>query len=138
MKRHLYEEYKNAKGSIHLEYLARFTKAINDDLDTPKAVALMWELVKDDSVSAGDKVTTIKKFDDVLAVGLSDKAEDVVRELGVIDMDEVPEVVQELINQREAARAIRNWEEADRLREAINLKGFTLEDTPDGPKISKV
>lgn len=138
LKRHLYEEYKNAKGSIHLEYLARFTKAINDDLDTPKAVALMWELVKDDSVSAGDKVTTIKKFDDVLAVGLSDKAEDVVRELGVIDMDEVPEVVQELINQREAARAIRNWEEADRLREAINLKGFTLEDTPDGPKISKV
>ena len=101
-------------------------------------MALVWELVKDDSLSAGDKVTTIKKFDDVLAVGLNDKAEDVVRELGVIDMDKVPEEVQQLINEREAARAVRNWEEADRLREAINLKGYTLEDTPDGPKISKV
>jgi len=61
-----------------------------------------------------------------------------VRELGVIDMDEVPEAVQQLINEREAARAVRNWEEADRLREAINIKGFVLEDTPEGPKISKV
>jgi len=138
LKRHLFEEFKNAKGKTNEQYIAKFIKAINDDLDTPKAVALVWELIKDASVPAGDKVTTIKKFDDVLAIGLNDKAEDVVRELGVIDMDEVPEAVQQLINEREAARAVRNWEEADRLREAINIKGFVLEDTPEGPKISKV
>ncbi len=138
LKRHLFEEYKNAHGSVDETYNQRFTKAINDDLDTAKAIALIWELVKDSAVAPGDKVTTIKKWDDVLGLGLNDRPEDIIHELGVIDMDEVPEEVQQLIEEREAARVVRNWEEADRLREAINLKGFVVEDTPEGPKVSRV
>lgn len=138
LKRHLFEEYKNQTGILNETYDKRFIAAINDDLDTPKAIALIWDLIKDSSVSAADKVTTIKKWDDVLGLGLNDRAEDIIKELGVIDMDEVPEDVQQLIEEREAARVLRNWDEADRLREAINLKGFTLEDTPEGPKVSRV
>lgn len=138
LKRHLFEEFKNAKGNVHEVYNQRFLKAINDDLDTPKAIALMWELVKDSAVSAGDKVATIKAWDAVLGLGLNDRPEDIIHELGVIDMDDVPEEVQQLIEEREAARVVRNWEEADRLREAINLKGFVIEDTPEGPKVSRV
>lgn len=137
LKRHLFEEYKNSKGKINPTYQNKFHEAINDDMDTPKAIATIWELVKDENVSPGDKVTTIKSFDEVLGLGLNDSPEDIVRELGVISPEKLPEEVQELLDQREAARAIRNWEEADRLREAINIKGYVLDDTPDGQKVSK-
>lgn len=138
LKRHLFEDYKNAKGAVHTTYQARFLTAINDDLDTPKAIALIWEIIKDESMRPGDKVATIKNFDTVLALGLTDNPDEIVRELGVIAPENVPDDIQALLEQREAARIIRNWDEADRLREAINLKGYTLEDTPQGPKVSRV
>ena len=137
LKRHVFEEYKNAKGAVNEAYNQKFTAFINDDLDTPKAIALMWELIKDDTVAPGDKVATLKHFDTVLAIGLSDDPDDVVRELGVITPDEIPDEVQALLEERELARTAQNWDEADRLREAINLKGYTVEDSKDGPRLSK-
>lgn len=138
LKRHIFEEYKNKKGAVNSEYVSKFKAALNDDLDTPKAVSLIWELIKDKNVSEGDKVTTLKNFDSVLGIGLNDEPDDVVRELGILEPDEIPAEIKALLEQREAARAALNWEEADRLREAINIKGYTLEDTPEGQKILKV
>lgn len=137
LKRHLFEEYKNAKGKINADYQKRFVSAINDDMDTPKAIALIWELIKDTNVKPGDKVTTIKSFDEVLGLGLNDNADEIVRELGVISPENLPDEVQTLVDEREAARVVRNWDEADRLREAINLKGYRVVDSPDGQKVSK-
>jgi cysteinyl-tRNA synthetase len=143
LKRHVYEEYYPAKkqakktGSIHEKYQHEFQHAINDDLDTPKAIAILWELIKDETVSPADKLATLKDMDSVLGIGLSDKPDDIVRELGIIPQEELPDEVQELVEKREAARIARNWEEADILREAINLKGYSVEDGPDGPKILK-
>lgn len=137
LKRHVFEEYKNANGSVNESYRARFHEAINDDLDTPKAIATMWEIVKDTSLSSGEKAATLREIDSVLDIGLSDKSDDAIHELGIIEPEDVPEEIQQLIEEREAARVARNYEEADRLREAINLKGYTLEDTPQGPRVSK-
>ncbi len=137
LKRYVFEEYKNAAGEINEEYRKKFHAAINDDLDTPKAIALMWEIVKDSSLSPGDKVATLKEIDSVLDLGLSDDPDEVVRELGIIEPDEVPEEIQALLDQREAARMVQNWDEADRIREAINFKGYSLEDTATGPRVSK-
>ena len=74
----------------------------------------------------------------MLAVGLNDRPEDVIRELGVVPQNAIPAEVATLIEQSEDARAIRNWDEADRLRQAINLKGYIIEDSPQGPKLTKV
>jgi cysteinyl-tRNA synthetase len=142
LKRFVYEECsplrgKNKKGVVNESYRARFHTAINDDLDTPKAVALMWELMKDTSVSNADKVETLKEFDSVLDIGLNDEVGDVVRELGIVAKEDVPDEIQELLDKRQLARTTHNWSEADYLREAINLKGYTVEDTPQGQKISK-
>lgn len=137
LKRFIFEECKNAEGTVSEAYRERFHTAINDDLDTPKAVALMWEIVKDATLTPGDKVATLREIDSVLDVGLSDDPSDVVRELGIVGKDEVPEDVQELLEKREIARATHNWSESDHLREAINLKGYVVEDTPQGQKISK-
>jgi len=137
LKRHIFEEFGNKKGTIDAGYQKKFQAAINDDVDTPKAIALMWELIKEPEISDADKVTTLKDFDSVLDIGLRDKPSDVVRELGVIEPDQIPEEIQLLMDEREAARVARNWDEADRLREAINIKGYTLEDSPSGPKVTK-
>ena len=145
LKRFVYEEClpagqagKNASGGkINEDYRKRFHSAINDDLDTPKAVALMWEIVKDASLTPADKVATLREIDSVLDLGLSDEMSDVVRELGIVAKDDVPDDIQELLDKREIARATHNWQEADHLREMINMKGYAIEDSAQGQKISK-
>lgn len=138
LKRFIVEGHTNEKGSVHSGYRSRFREAIADDLDTPKAIALAWELMKDTEVSKEDKIATLKDFDTVLAIGLSDEQDDVVRELGILEAEEIPADIQELLDKRQIARATRNWDEADRIREALNFKGYSVEDTPTGQRLSKV
>ena len=137
LRRFVFEECKNISGTVNEGYRERFHIAINDDLDTAKAIALMWEVVKDTSLSNPDKVATLKEMDSVLDIGLSDEPSDVVRELGIVAREEIPDDIQELLDKREIARATHNWPEADLLRQAINLKGYSIEDGPQGQKISK-
>lgn len=138
LKRFIVEECKNAQGGVvDPGYQKKFHEAINDDLDTPRAIALMWEIVKDSSLSPADKVATLKEIDSVLDIGLSDELDDMVRELGIVAPENIPEEIQELLSKREIARATHNWDESDHIREALNLKGYTVEDTPQGQKISK-
>lgn len=137
LKRHMYEDWANERGKLNQSYFERFISAINDDLDTPKAISVMWELFKEESVPAGDKRMTILEFDDVIGVGLSLDPEDGRKALGHIANNEIPEELKQMLNQREAARVAQNWAEADRLRDALALKGYSIEDTPEGPKLSK-
>ena len=137
LKRFIFEECKNIEGKVNESYREKFHKAINDDLDTPKVIALMWEMIKDSTLSNPDKVSTLKEFDSVLDIGLSDDPSDVVRELGIMAKDEIPADIEELLEKREIARTTHNWGEADLIRDAINLKGYTVEDTPQGQKISR-
>ncbi len=138
LKRFIIEECKNEHGTVNEEYRLKFHTAINDDLDTPRAIALMWEIVKDASILPADKVATLKEMDSVLDIGLSDEPDEIVRELGIVAPEDIPEEIQELLDKRELARATHNWDESDHIREALNLKGYTVEDTPQGQKVSKV
>jgi cysteinyl-tRNA synthetase len=97
----------------------------------------MWELVKDNDIKPGEKLATIHSFDSLLNLGLSKSNEEGKAELGFLEETAIPEEIQALLEQREAARVARNWEEADRLREAISVRGYTLEDTKDGPKVNR-
>ncbi len=138
IKRYLYEEWKNAtNGVVDDAYTERFRAAVADDLDTPRAIATMWEMIKDQSVSPENKVATLKHFDTVLGIGLRDDPDDIVRELGIMREEDIPEDIQELVDKRQIARATRNWEESDHIREALNLKGYIIEDTPTGQRVSK-
>lgn len=142
LKRYMFEEYLPAnavkKGAVCDDYQQHFIKALNDDLDTPKAIALVWELIKDTTVTPSDKAVTLKSFDSVLDIGLRDEPDAVIRELGILEESEIPEDIQKLLEERELARVARNWSEADRLREALNLRGYTVVDTANGPRVSKV
>jgi cysteinyl-tRNA synthetase len=127
------------RGSVNQEYKNKFADAINDDLDTPKAIALLWELLKDESVPAGDKRATILDFDRVLGVGFSlTEAERGTLASKVVAAGELPAEVQALVTEREQARKKKDYAAADKARASLKDKGYNVEDTPEGPVVSRV
>ena len=137
LKRHMYEEYKQKAASPDADYLEKFDARLADDLDTPGAMAIMWDMVKDPKLENRTKCGTLMAMDEVLDIGLSENVNDGVRSLGVVATDELPENIQQLIDTREAARIARNWAEADAIRDKLSLEGYTIEDSTHGPKVTK-
>ncbi len=123
-------------GSVSVTYKKRFEEAVFDDLDTPKAIALLWELLKDESVPPGDKRKTVLDFDRVLGLGFAEAREEEGRKVAVLT--DVSEEVRGLVAMREQARAAKDFARADELREKIKTCGFILEDTPQGPLLKKL
>jgi cysteinyl-tRNA synthetase len=113
-------------GNIIQEYIDKFHSAINDDFDMPKAVSIVWEIMKDKQYSDTDKLATIIKFDEVL--GLDIKSIDYEAE----SIDELPPEIQALIEARDEARKDRDWQKSDALRDEIESRGYEVKDSPDG------
>lgn len=134
------DEYLEEKrGRIDEGYREKLLLALNDDLNTAKAIALMWDLVKDASVPPHRKRATLLHFDKVLGLGLHER---VTQKPGVPlaltpARSELPAEIQMLVDEREAARAARDFAKADTLRTELGAKGFTVEDTQDGPRVTK-
>lgn len=113
-------------GTISPTYGEKFEAFINDDLDTPRAVASLFELMKDETISAETKRATILKMDEVLGLGFAD-----LKEM------EIPSAVADLIKARNQARAEKDFAKSDSLREEIENLGYLVKDTADGQKVSK-
>ncbi len=138
LKRFVYIEYEGiTPTTADTGYETRFLDALHDDLDTPKIIAILHELIKDQTIKHGAKLATIQAIDSVLEIGLSAEAEIGKAELGQIDADDLPEEIQTLIAERDVARLAQNWPESDRLRDTLQHKGFDVSDTPDGTKVTK-
>ena len=114
-------------GEINLTYKEQFMDAMNNDLEAPKALALVWDLLKDLNISKEDKKATILDFDRVLGLGL-----DKLKPL------EITDEVKKLADERIEARKNKDFKKSDELRDEIKKLGFELKDTPDGYKISKI
>lgn len=114
-------------------FMEKFTEYISNDLDTPRAIALIWEVLKDGKISPQDKRVTIFKFDDVL--GLNFKR--LIKNTEQASHVAVPENIQQLLREREDARAAKNWAAADKLRGEIEGLGYKIVDTADGAVIQK-
>ena len=108
-------------------YIEKFTNFINDDLDTSRAVASLFELMKDENISAETKRATILKMDEVLGLGFAD-----LKEL------EIPSTVADLIKARDQARAEKDFAKSDSLRQEIENLGYLVKDTADGQKLTKI
>jgi len=107
------------------EFEADFKAAVADDLNTPKALGVMWKLI-DSNYPSGAKAKSLLKFDEVL--GLNFK-----KYLG--QKLKVPSVVQKLVSEREQARKKKDWTGSDKLRDQIFELGFVVDDTPKGSRI---
>lgn len=114
-------------GNISAEYQQKFKAFIEDDLDTPRALVVLWDVLKDENLSAADKKATVLDFDKVLGLGFNTLKEEVI-----------PEEVTELVKEREQARQDKDFKKSDELREKINALGYEVKDTADGQKVSKI
>lgn len=137
LKRYMYEDYQQKSGRPSQSYLDRFDDCLANDLDTPGAIAVLWEMVKDTKLDNKTKCGSLMSMDEVLDIGLSDNIHEGKRSLGVVGVEDLPDEIQAIIDEREIARIAHNWVESDRLRDLLKLKGYSLEDTALGPRVTK-
>ena len=104
------------------EALAEFTSRVNDDLNTPRALAVAWEVLRG-TLPDPIKRATLARFDDVFGLRLSDWQP---------PQQAIPPEIEALAQARLAARKAKNWAEADRLRGALHAAGWAMEDRVDG------
>ncbi len=125
-----YERLKNIISNIkddkkiNNSYLKEFETTINDDLNTPQALQILWKLVRDEK--AEGKYQTIKKMDEVFGLDLLKK-----------EKIKIPADVKKLLEEREKFRKEKNWKKADELRSKINKLGFIVNDKSEGYEVKK-
>ncbi len=106
----------------------RFHQAINDDLNMPLAMGVVWEVVKQECKSPkfADLLT---KFDTVLGLKID--------EIDVRQLEEIPQEILDLLKQRKQARENKDWAKSDELRDFIQRKGYEIKDTKQGTEVTK-
>jgi cysteinyl-tRNA synthetase len=123
----LYLELGEEVGNIHEEYRNKFKEFVGDDLDTPRALSLVWDVLKDPNMSNKDKKATLLDFDKVLGLGLDS-----------LKVEDTPAEVMKIAEEREEARKNKDFTRSDELRKKINELGYEVKDTSTGQKIYKL
>jgi len=113
-------------GEISQDYLTKFKFAIENDLNTPEALAVFWNLLRDAKISAGDKKATVLEMDKVFALGLDQTTN-----------EEIPDNIKKLIEERKKVRKEKNFELSDKLRKEIEELGYLVEDLGEETKVCK-
>ena len=121
----LYIELGKHIGKVDKKYQKKFKEYIGDDLDTPRALALLWDIFRDKNISNADKKATVLDFDKVLGLGFENVKEEVI-----------PGNIKELVKKREQARQNKDFKKSDELRKEINSLGYEIKDTEQGQKVS--
>lgn len=114
-------------GNVNPEYQKQFKDYIEEDLDTPRALALLWDLLKDEKLSNKDKRATVLDFDKVFGLGFEN-----------LKAENIPTEVVKLVSSREEARKNKDFKKSDELRKEINSLGYEVKDTSDGQKVVKI
>lgn len=104
----------------------RFLEAINDDLNMPQAMSVIWDVIRYDKKSP--KIAKLLlKFDSVLGLNL-DKKEKL----------EIPKEILDILDERKEARESKDWNKSDVLRDRLKELGYIVKDTKEGQVIEKV
>lgn len=126
-----YTRIKNIISSIvddkklNEKYLKQFQKAMDDDLNTPKALSVLWELVRDEK--AEGKYQTIKKMDEVFGLKLLEKT-----------VQDIPVEIKKLAEERWQAKQCKEFKKSDELRDEIIKKGWNIKDKKEGYDLEEV
>jgi cysteinyl-tRNA synthetase len=127
------QSLKLIKGSL-LKAKKDFEKAMDDDLNTPRALAAIFNLIKElnkieqfDNKMTDQVLNLINKFDSVLGLKLLE-----------IKKVRTPEEILKLVREREKYRKNGLWQKADEMRKKIKELGWWVEDTKEGPKVKKI
>ena len=107
----------------------KFHQAINDDLNMPLAMGIVWEVIKQEKKSK-KLAELLLKFDTVLGI----KIDKIVEK----NKENIPEEILALVEERKQARENKDWAKSDELRNIIQQKGYIIKDTKEGTEISSI
>ncbi len=110
------------------EYKEQFKGLINEDLDTTKALAFLWAVLRSDELNNKEKYELALDFDKVLGLNL-DKV--------VGNIEKLPAEIEKLVAERDSARKAKDWKKSDELRNYLVTSGYAVLDTPEGTKLRK-
>jgi len=114
-------------GSTHL---TAWKEALENDLATPQALAVLWALVKDAAIPSGEKLSVVLAMDEVLGLGLDG--------LKAPAPSEAPAQIVALAEARTRARKDKEWKRSDEIRDQLKILGWVVEDTATGPVLKKL
>ena len=120
---------RRASKKLAERYEKMFLTAINDDLNTPKALSIVWEVIKEKNLPNQDKKRLLLDFDKVLGLGL--------KSVKSKKSAEIPQKIKDLAEKRELLRNNKQFIQADALRKQIEKLGYLIEDTAKGPVFRK-
>lgn len=117
---------RSRTSAVLKKYVQAFGTAIADDLNTPRALAVIWDMVgayhkNPDQFNPAALRRLILDFDKILGLGLA-----------AIKKETIPKKILALVEKREALRKQKDWQGADRIRDEIARLGWSIEDTPQG------
>ncbi len=124
------------------KYCTRWHERFNDDLDTPGALAIVWDMLKDTTLSPAELKAGLLDVDRIFGLGFA-ASDPLVMELctkifgTLVHLDSLPERVKNLLDARTGARAARDWKHADALRKEIEQLGYAIEDLPGETRLFK-
>lgn len=104
----------------------QFLEIINNDLNISKAIAFMWEILREDKLNDSEKYELVLKFDEVFGLKLDE-----------VEKVKTPSKISKLIKSREQARKKKDFKTADKIRDKIKKPGYVLEDTEKGVEVKK-
>ena len=126
-----YQKHLNGTDEVEQslieEFEYKFHKAINDDLNMPIAMSVVWDVIRYNKKSK-DLAKLLLKFDEVLGLKIDEKVQNSL---------EIPEEVTKLIEERKVARENKDWKLSDELRDRIKEKGYIIKDSKEGMQIEK-
>lgn len=108
------------------EYLEPFVNALRDDLNTPQALAALWDMVKSDILS-DEKAALMQAMDKVLGLNIREQAAELRQQIA-----DAGSRMEELLRIRKQAREAKDYEQSDKIRDDIREMGFVVEDTDHG------
>ena len=106
------------------EYKNKFTEALNNDLNMPVALSILYDVLKD-NISNSTKIELIKDFDKVLSL-------DLLKEENKEITEELKKYIEEMINKRIEAKQNKDYALADQIRNELEEKGIIIKDTREG------
>lgn len=109
------------------KYVTAFTTAINNDLNTPETLPILWEMLADETTSKEDRRATALLFDTILGLGFD-----------TLKNEAIPIHIRTLIEARTQARTEKKWEESDRIREELLRAGYEVSDSNDETVVRKI
>lgn len=109
------------------EYKVSFFDHAGNDLNTPRALAQLWSLIKDSSVSDSEKLRVIVAMDQILGLKLNE-----------VKAFEIPVEISQMVQERDRAKQEKNYKQADQLRATIEKSGYRLKDTPSGTIVEPI